>query len=186
MSGSSSIFVTDLISIREDELDETFIRAGGAGGQNVNKVSSAVQLRFDVQQSPSLPHRVKLRLEEFAGTRESSPRMSVIVLTANRFHTPGRQPQGRRRAARRAGPEGGVPASKRRVKTRPDSTGQGAAPRRQGAALRRESRCAGRRRGRRGLSAPNADSAEPLRDVEHELSQPMRSKFWVSQRSAVS
>jgi len=79
------IFVTDQISLADDEITETFVRAGGPGGQNVNKVASAVQLRFDAAGSPSLPEAVKERLRRFAGRRMTSE--GVIVITAQRFRT---------------------------------------------------------------------------------------------------
>ncbi len=77
------IVVTPEIAIAEDELVESFIRASGPGGQNVNKVSSAVQLRFDARRSPSLPDAVAVRLMKLAGSRLTQD--GVIVLTAQRF-----------------------------------------------------------------------------------------------------
>ena len=59
--------VTDTISIDDNELSESFVRSSGPGGQNVNKVSSAVQLRFNVRSSPSLPNDVAVRLMRLAG-----------------------------------------------------------------------------------------------------------------------
>jgi ribosome-associated protein len=79
------IVVTPDLSIDEAELEFSFIRASGPGGQNVNKVSSAVQMRFDACRSPSLPNDVSIRLQKLAGSRLTLE--GVIVITANRFRT---------------------------------------------------------------------------------------------------
>ena len=79
------IRITDRISIDERELDERFVRASGPGGQNVNKLSSAVQLRFDVRHSPSLTDEVRARLERLAGKRMT--RDGVLVITAQSHRT---------------------------------------------------------------------------------------------------
>ncbi len=72
--------ITRSISLDEREIEETFIRASGPGGQHVNKTSSAVQLRFDVRKSRSLPEEVAARLEELAGHRLTQD--GVIIITA--------------------------------------------------------------------------------------------------------
>jgi ribosome-associated protein len=71
--------------IPEDELEFRFFRAGGPGGQNVNKVSTSVQMRFDVKNSPTLTEPVKERLMKLAGSRLTLD--GVIVITAVRFRT---------------------------------------------------------------------------------------------------
>ena len=74
------ITITDAISLGEDELVESFVLASGPGGQNVNKVSSAVQLRFDVAHSPSLGDELRARLSTLAGQRLTKD--GVIVISA--------------------------------------------------------------------------------------------------------
>ena len=83
--------VTSQIAIDEGELEESFIRASGPGGQNVNKLASAVQLRFDVRGSPSLSEDVRARLERLAGRRLT--REGVLVITAQRHRTQERNRQ---------------------------------------------------------------------------------------------
>src|SRR5476649_1530879 len=76
--------VTDTISVDDAELIENFVRSSGPGGQNVNKVSSAVQLRFDVRASPSLPNDVAIRLMRLAGKRLTKDGIIVIIAQSHR------------------------------------------------------------------------------------------------------
>lgn len=110
------IRVTPDISIREAELTLDFVRSSGPGGQNVNKVATAVQLRFDVLRSPSLAEEVRRRLVRIAGKRVS--KQGVLLIDARRFRTQERNRQDAvdrlvqwiRRAAVKP---------KKRIKTRP-------------------------------------------------------------------
>ena len=77
--------ISPTISVDENELEERFVRSSGPGGQNVNKVSTAVELRFDARRSPSLPNSVSIRLQKLAGSRLTDD--GVIVIRADRFRT---------------------------------------------------------------------------------------------------
>src|SRR6516165_1183812 len=82
---------TDRIAIDADEIEEVFVRASGPGGQNVNKVATAIQLRFDALHSPSLDAATRARLRLFAGRRMTAD--GVLVIMARRFRTQERNRQ---------------------------------------------------------------------------------------------
>ncbi len=110
------IVITQSLSIEESEIEEKFVRASGPGGQNVNKVATAIQLRFDVEHSPSLPEAVRARLRRLAGNRLSAD--GVLTIEASRFRT---QEQNREDARQRliALIQKATEAPKPRHKTRP-------------------------------------------------------------------
>ena len=78
-----AIRINERISLADDEVSEQFVRSPGPGGQNVNKLATAVQLRFDARGSPSLPEDVRKRLLELAGTRAT--KHGEIIISAHRF-----------------------------------------------------------------------------------------------------
>jgi ribosome-associated protein len=91
ISGDRVVEVTSGIQIDERELEERFVCAPGPGGQNVNKVATAVQLRFDVARSASLPEEVRERLIRLAGRRVTSE--GVLLIDAHRYRTQERNRQ---------------------------------------------------------------------------------------------
>ena len=136
--------ISPTISLSEDELSERFIRAPGPGGQNVNKVETAVQLRFDAANSPNLPGAVYLRLKPLAGRRMT--REGVVVITANRFRSQERNREDARARLAELIRQAAVPPKHRRP-TRP---GKAAKQRRLDAKKRRGS--IKKTRGRGGAS----------------------------------
>jgi len=88
---AAMIPVTPHITIDEREIEESFVRSSGPGGQNVNKLSTAVQLRFDVRHSPSLPPDVRARLERLAGSKLTRDGELVIIAQSHRTQARNRQ-----------------------------------------------------------------------------------------------
>ncbi len=132
--------VTPSLAIDERELDERFVRASGPGGQNVNKVATAVELRFDVRASPSLPDDVKERLLRLAGKRASADGVLLIDSREHRTQAQNREAARQRlvaliarsahRPARRKPTRPGAAAREKRLDTKKR---RGAVKRRRGA-----------------------------------------------------
>lgn len=108
--------VTSRITIADEELEERFVRASGPGGQNVNKVSTAVELRFNARASPALTEEVRRSLIRLAGRRMTDE--GVLVIRAERFRTQERNREDARQRLVDLIAQAAVPP-KPRVKTKP-------------------------------------------------------------------
>lgn len=117
MAAEQRIKIAPEAEISEDELQESFIRASGPGGQNVNKVATAVQLRFDAAASPGLSERVRANALKLAGQRAT--REGVIIIEAARFRTQERNRADARERLLALLANAAKPPPKPRKKTRP-------------------------------------------------------------------
>ncbi len=108
--------INDRVELDDSELEERFVRSSGPGGQNVNKVSTAVELRFDVRGSPSLPGDIRARLKRLAGRRLTDE--GVLVIRAERHRTQDRNREDARERLFELIREASI-EPKRRIKTKP-------------------------------------------------------------------
>lgn len=111
------IIIAPGVVIHDDELEESFVRASGPGGQNVNKVASAVQLRFDALNARGLPERVRDNTIRLAGQRATKD--GVIVIEANRHRTQERNREDARQRLAELVTKAAEPPPKPRRKTKP-------------------------------------------------------------------